>query len=72
MTALAVINESTSIVDADVKSMLPAFTGQWNVDLNQVWGVGTVDFAFAPRFTLRVVGAGPGQTITRDFVLRVV
>jgi hypothetical protein len=49
MTALAVINESTAIVDADVKKMLPAFTQLWNTDLNSVWGVGNANFTLVPK-----------------------
>lgn len=49
MLQLAVINESTAIADADVKNMLPAFTQQWNNDLNSVWGVGDAAFTFVPQ-----------------------
>jgi hypothetical protein len=48
MPQIAVINESTSITDADVQKMLPAFTQQWNSDLMLVWGVNEATFAFVP------------------------
>jgi hypothetical protein len=49
MPQLAVINESTAIVDADVQKMIPAFTQQWNKDLQPVWGVNTATFTFVPK-----------------------
>jgi hypothetical protein len=49
MPQLAVINESTSIADADVQKMIPAFTQQWNKDLQPVWGVDTATFTFVPK-----------------------
>jgi hypothetical protein len=49
MPQLAVINESGAIVDADVQKMIPAFTQQWNKDLQPVWGVDTATFTFVPK-----------------------
>jgi hypothetical protein len=49
MTEIAVINESTAVADEEVKNMLPAFTRQWNTDLNSVWGVGAAQFTFVPK-----------------------
>jgi hypothetical protein len=49
MPQLAVINESTAIADADVQNMIPAFTQQWNKDLQPVWGVDTAAFTFVPK-----------------------
>jgi hypothetical protein len=46
MLQIAVINESTVIADADVQAMLPAFTQQWNLDLQPVWGVEDATFSF--------------------------
>jgi hypothetical protein len=46
MLRIAVINEATSISDAEVKKMLPAFTSQWNKDLSPVWGVRDATFSF--------------------------
>src|SRR5215469_4309207 len=48
MPEIAVINESTVIGDGDVQAMLPAFTQQWNQDLQSVWGVGEATFTFVP------------------------
>src|ERR1051326_7340090 len=49
MLQIAVINESTSISDADVLKMLPAFTHQWNKDLQPVWGVDDAVFHFVSK-----------------------
>ncbi len=49
MLHIAVINEATSISDAEVKKMLPAFTSQWNEDLNSAWGVGDAAFSFTAK-----------------------
>ncbi len=49
MPQIAVINESTAIADADVQRMLPAFTQQWNSDLQPVWGVDVATFTFVPK-----------------------
>jgi hypothetical protein len=46
MMQIAVINESTAMADGDVQRMIPAFSTQWNKDLNAVWGVGAATFAF--------------------------
>jgi hypothetical protein len=57
MPAIAVINESTTVADADVQAMIPAFAQQWNVDLKPVWGVDASDFAFVPKGQTPVAGA---------------
>ena len=49
MLQIAVINESTVIADADVQAMLPAFTQQWNLDLQPIWGVEDATFSFVPK-----------------------
>ena len=49
MIQIAVLNESTAIADADVRAMLPAFSHQWNVDLQPIWGVGEANFTFVPK-----------------------
>ncbi len=46
MLQIAVINESTASTDAAVQAMLPAFDQQWNKDLQSVWSVDPVTFAF--------------------------
>jgi hypothetical protein len=52
MLQIAVINESSAISDRDVQSMIPAFSAQWNNDLNVVWGVGAALFAFCAKGSL--------------------
>src|SRR5271168_2281290 len=49
MLQIAVMNESTAISDTEVQGMLPAFSSQWNRDLQPVWGVGDASFAFVPK-----------------------
>jgi len=49
MLQIAVINESTAIGDAEVKKMIPAFSSQWNKDLNSVWNVGDAAFTFIAK-----------------------
>ena len=49
MLQIAVINESTAINDADVKDMIPAFSSQWNKDLNSMWSVADARFTFTPK-----------------------
>jgi hypothetical protein len=51
MLQIAVINESSAdaISDADLQNMIPAFSAQWNKDLNAVWGVGAADFIWVPK-----------------------
>jgi hypothetical protein len=49
MLQIAVINESTAITDSAVQAFIPAFSTQWNTDLNSVWGVGAATFAFVPK-----------------------
>jgi len=56
MAALAVINESTQIADAKIEQMIPAFTHQWNVDLQSVWGVETATMTFVPKSTKPAAG----------------
>jgi hypothetical protein len=57
MLQIAVINESTVAADGDIQELLPAFTQQWNQDLNTVWGVGNAQFAFTPKTTAPAAGA---------------
>jgi len=57
MLQIAVINESTAIADGPVQQMIPAFSTQWNTDLNAVWGVGAAQFAFSPKSTTPAAGA---------------
>lgn len=49
MLQLAVINESTAIASADVQTMIPAFSQQWNHDLKSVWGIDSATFTFVPQ-----------------------
>jgi hypothetical protein len=49
MLQIAVINESSAISDRDVQGMIPAFSTQWNNQLNVVWGVGAAHFSFIPK-----------------------
>ena len=49
MIEIAVLNESTAISDADIRAMLPAFSHQWNVDLQPIWGVGEANFTFVRK-----------------------
>ena len=49
MPNLAVINESTTISDGDIQTMLPAFGQQWNRDLEAIWSVEAATFTFVPR-----------------------
>ena len=49
MLQLAVINESTAIASADVQTMIPAFSQQWNADLKSVWGIDSATFTFVPE-----------------------
>ncbi len=53
MPQIAVINESTvtsaQFSDAVVQAMLPAFSQQWNKDLQSIWGVDTATFTFTPK-----------------------
>lgn len=55
MPKIAVINESTSISDAEILTMLPAFGEQWNKDLVSVWRVEPAEFGFIHK------GAAPDQ-----------
>src|SRR6266853_926329 len=57
MLQIAVINESTAISDGDVQKMIPAFSAQWNNDLNTVWGVGEAQFTLVPKGTAPAAGA---------------
>jgi hypothetical protein len=56
MPQIAVINESTVIQDGDVQAMIPAFTQQWNGDLEPVWGVETSTFAWVPSGSAPAAG----------------
>jgi len=49
MLQITVINESTAIADGPVQQMLPAFSTQWNTDLNAAWGVGAAQLSFSPK-----------------------
>jgi len=49
MLQIIVINESTAIADGPVQQMLPAFSTQWNTDLNAAWGVGAAQLSFSPK-----------------------
>lgn len=49
MPRIDVVNESTSITDAEIQAMLPAFESQWNNDLRPVWNVIAANFAFTTR-----------------------
>jgi len=57
MLQIAVINEATSITDAEVHKMLPAFTHQWNSDLRPVWGIQEASFAFVTKHRKPAAGA---------------
>ncbi len=56
MLQIAVINESTAIVDADVQRYLPAMTQQWNNDLRPTWRVDSATFSFVPKNTAPAAG----------------
>ena len=62
MLQLAVINESTAIASADVQTMIPARSQQWNHDLKSVWGIDSTTSPF------RSAGTSSGG---RDVVGRV-
>ena len=53
MPQIAVINESTvnsaQFSNASVQAMIPAFTQQWNKDLQPVWGVDLATFTLTPK-----------------------
>ena len=49
MLQIAVINESTAITSSAVKHMVPAFSSQWNKELNDAWGVGQAEFNFVDK-----------------------
>jgi hypothetical protein len=57
MLQIAVINESTAIADAAVQKMIPAFSSQWNNELNAVWGVGEAQFNFVRKGTAPAAGS---------------
>ena len=48
MLQIAVMNESTAVADADIQMMIPAFSQQWNSDLQPIWGVESATFSFVP------------------------
>src|SRR5271168_195591 len=56
MLQIAVMNESTAISDTEVQGMLPAFSSQWNRDLQPVWGVEDATFKFFPKGQSPAVG----------------
>jgi hypothetical protein len=49
MPQIAVLNRSTAISDTEVEKMLPAFTQQWNQDLEAIWRVEKAGFMLVPR-----------------------
>lgn len=57
MLQIVVINESTAIADTPVQQMIPAFSTQWNTDLNAAWGVGAAQFTFSPKSATPAAGA---------------
>ena len=57
MLQIAVINESTVITPDAVNSMIPAFSEQWNNELNAIWGVGPAQFAFVDQGTTPPAGS---------------
>jgi hypothetical protein len=64
MLQIAVINESTAISDADIQKMLPAFTQQWNSDLEPIWGVEQA--AFQPVAKSQAPAAGTWWLVFLD------
>jgi hypothetical protein len=57
MIQIAVINEATAIGNTEIQKMLPAFTQQWNKDLQPVWGVEDATFRFFPTGQAPPVGS---------------
>jgi len=57
MLQIAVINESAAIADVPIQDMIPAFSTQWNTDLNAAWGVGAAQFIFSPKSATPGTGA---------------
>lgn len=49
MLQILVINESTTISDADLQAMLPAIGQHWNTDLQSIWGGEEASFTFVPK-----------------------
>lgn len=51
MFQIAVINESSpdTLADSQIQQMIPAFSTQWNKDLNAVWSVGRAVFTWVPK-----------------------
>src|SRR5258706_4511637 len=49
MLKIAVINESTAITSSAIKKMIPAFSSQWNNELNDAWGVGQAQLDFVDK-----------------------
>ncbi|HEX3596554.1 MAG TPA: hypothetical protein VHU80_15695 [Polyangiaceae bacterium] len=49
MIQISVFNESTAITDAQIKSMISAFSTQWNRDLAPQWGLEEAKFAFTDK-----------------------
>jgi len=58
MLHIAVINESTAITSSAVKKMIPAFSSQWNNELNDAWGVGQRTSPFLTRVSHRPRAVG--------------
>lgn len=57
MLQVAVINQSQSITDDEVKAYLPAFAAQWNNDLASIWPVVPSQFLFVPNNTQPAPGS---------------
>ena len=57
MLQIAVINESTAIAAGPLQQMIPAFSKQWNTDLNAAWGVGAAQFVLTPKGAAPASGA---------------
>lgn len=57
MPAIAVINASTVIGDAEIRGYLPAFEQQWNRDLQPIWSTDRASFSFVPKGQAPAAGA---------------
>ena len=57
MLQISVINESTAITSSAVKDMIPAFSSQWNNELNDAWGVGAAQFTFIEKGVTPPIGS---------------
>jgi len=58
MLQIAVINESTAMADGEVQRLIPAFSTQWNNDLNAVWAPVRLHSPSTPSSTLRPLAHG--------------